>query len=578
MLNKDKYESIYEFGPFRLETGIRRLTRDGHVIPLTARLLDLLLLLAIRRGEVVTKEEILLEVWHGEAVEENNVAVAVSTLRRALSDNPGEREYIETVPKRGYRFVAKVHEAGIVIQEQSELAQSIAVLPFTNEGGDESLEYLSDGITTSVISILAHLPLLRVVAFNTSSKYKGRIDNILEVGREIGANTVLVGRVGNSGGKLFVGVELVNVKDGTRIWGEQYDRVPSDILLLQAEIAQEISENLRLRLTANESKGFAKNHTSSVEAYHFYLKGKYFSKGCTAEEVRKGIKCFEQAIEIDPRYALAYAGLADARHLLVAWHAQPPAVIYPMARQSALKALEIDDSLSEAHASLAFIEFHTRNWQVAEQGFKRSIALNPNNDLAFRRYSMYLSAMGRLREAIEVCEKGLILDPLSSHMRTQLARHYYYARDYDRALEECGEALDLNKDWPDAHAVTGLIYLKKGMYKEALEAFRRTANLLPDDPEPRMLLGCAYAALGRRKDAQDILSYLRKLSLRSYVPPHLVAWVYVHLRDADNAFQWLEKAYEHQSYALAYLKIAPLFDPIRSDPRFAVLLRRCGLA
>lgn len=576
-MGSESDESVYEFGPFRLESDVRRLTREGRLIPLTARLFDILLLLVRRQGQVLPREEILLEVWGDQIVEENNVAVALNALRKTLGETHGGREYIETVPKRGYRFVAKVSRAGGVNSKQGEASRSIAVLPLTVEGGEAGLEYLSDGIAETVIGNLSRLPGLRVMAFRTSSRYKGQTDDVLWAGREMGVDAVLVGRLRKSGGDLSIGVELVDVKDGTRMWGTQYNRGLADTLLLQEEISQVVLDNLRLRLTEGESLRFSKRYTRNNEAYHFYLKGRYFSGMRSEEGIRKGIQCFEEAIRIDPQYALAYAGLADSHHALVTWNVLPPQSVYPVARRAAMKALEIDDSLSEAHTSLAYVEFHTWQWQSAEQSFERAVELNPNNDRAFRWYSVYLSAMGRVREGILMCERGLRLDPLSPHTRTQLGRHFYYAREYDRAINQCREVLDVHPEWPDAHAVLGLTYLQKGMIEEAASAFRRTNRLLPGDPETLMLLGSAHAAAGRHKEALDVVAKLARFPSQRYTSPHLIAWIYSALRDPDKAFEWLEKAYEYRSYALAHLKISPLFDPIRSDPRFAELLRRIGL-
>ena len=442
---KTQYDKVYQFGPYRLEVDVRRLSRDGQSVQLTSRLLDILLLLIMHRGEIVTKDDLLREIWANQIVEENNVAVAVSALRRVLGETHGNHEYIQTMQRRGYRFVGRVREV-------------------------------------------------------------------------VGSFDV----VGNQSAST-------------------------------------------------------RRYTENADAYYLYLKGRHLARQRSIEDIRRSIQCFEKAIQMDESYALAYAGIADCHHLLVLWNALAPKAAYPLARRAAMKALQIDKTLSEARSSLAFVEFHDWHFAIAEREFKWALELDPNNVTALRWYSAFLSALGNFEEAFKTCTNALKMDPLSPQGRTQLARYYYYANQYERALQECGEVLELNRDWPDAHAVTGLIKLKKGMYDEALEAFRMTSRLLPDDPEPRMLLACGYAASGRHKDAQNVLSSLRTVSLRSYVPPHLFAWIYSQMRDADNALYWLEKMYEHHSYALAYLKIDPLFDPIRSDKRFSNLLWRIGL-
>ena len=259
------------------------------------------------------------------------------------------------------------------------------------------------------------------------------------------------------------------------------------------------------------------------------------------------------------------------------WNVQQPQSQYPIAKRAAMKALEIDDSLSEAHTSLAYLEFHTWQLQNAKRSFERAIELNRNNDRALRWYSAFLTAMGRMREGISLCERALRLDPLSPHTRTQLARHLYYARKNELAIAQCKEVLDVHPDWPDAHAVLGLTYLQMGMIDEAASAFRRTHRLLPADPETLMLLGCSHAAAGRHKEALDVIDKLARFSNERYSSPHLIVWIYGVMGNRDKAFEWLERAYDHRSYSLAYLKVAPLFDPLRSDPRFAELVNRVGL-
>lgn len=568
---------VYEFGQFSLDVEVRRLTRGGQVVPLTARLLDILLLLVRHRGEIVSKDYLLREVWAGLIIEENNLTVAISALRKALGEKHGGHEYIETVPKQGYRFVAKVRESNNHDEETGETTQSIAVLPFENRMIGPEMDYLTDGITEEVIGKLSRLTHLRVMAFSTTSQYKGRSENPLVAGREMGVGLVLTGKLRRSAGELFVSVELVSVKDGTRIWGKQYESELSGIISLQELIAQEVSENLPLKLTRDESHQLVKGYTGNVEAYYFYLKGRYFWNLRTAEGIRKGIQCFEEAIRIDSRYALAYAGLADGHHTLATWNVLPPDNMYSKAREAALKALEIDDALSEAHASYAYIAFHSWNWREADKEFKKAIALNPNNDTALRWYSIYLGAMGRIEEALELVDKALKLDPLSSHTRTQVARLLYYARQYDRAVEQCDEAIELHPKRAAAPSVRGLIYIKQERYEEAIASITKGHRLLPDDPESKALVGHAYGSADRVEEALQVLDGLLKLSRQRYVPPHLIAWIYIGLRDLDNAFAWLEKSYAERSYVFGYVKAFPLFDPIRSDPRYVELIARVGL-
>jgi len=583
----------YEFGSFRLNVAERRLLRDDKAVLLTPKLFDILLLLVRERGAVVTKDTLMKEIWPGTFVEENNLTVSVSALRKALGERPREPEYIETVAKRGYRFVARVRDiwddsaakagarfirAGskMVMDEHERGVRALAVLPLVNVDNDPYLEYLSDGITESIISSLSCLPQLRVMARSTVFHYKGREPDARQIGRELNVSAVLAGRLRRLGEHLILGVELVNVGDGSQLWGEQYNRSLSDIFNVQEEIAREISETLRFKLTGEEREQLAKRYTENTEAYQLYLKGRYFWNKRTVNSINRGIKFFNEAISLDPNYAQAYVGLADC-YISLAGNMLPTSEGIQAARRAIVRALESDEALAEARVSLAFIETIAWNWPEAEKQFRRAIELSPSSALAHGRYSIYLAVSGRMVQAISEAQQALNTDPLSAPMRVNAARIFYYACQYERSMEQCREALEIESHFGAAHTILGLIYGTMGMYKEAIAETQQAVSLMDDDPEVVGLLGYLYAASGRRREARKVLAKLQKLSEQKYVPPTSMVWIYIGLREKEKSFEWLEKAYEERSYMLIHLTAIPVFNYLRADPRFDDLLRRIGL-
>jgi TolB-like protein/Flp pilus assembly protein TadD len=587
--------AAYEFGHFRLNLAEHHLLRDGQTVPLTAKLFDILLLLVRGSGKVVTKETLMKEVWPGTFVEENNLTVSISALRKILGERHREHEYIETVPKRGYRFVARVKEiqdeestgqTGVRLNradsktadELDRAVRALAVLPLVNVGEDLDLEYLSDGITESIINNLSRLPQLRVMARNTVFRYKGHELDARQIGRQLNVPAVLIGRLRQLNKYLILGVELVNVSDGSQLWGEQYNRRFSDIFRVQAEIAREISEKLRIKLTGEERERLTKRYTENSEAYKFYLKGRYFWNKRTVKSINRGLQYFKEAIALDANFALAYAGLADCYTSLIIWNALQTTEAVTAARRAAVKALALDEALAEAHASLAFIEMLALNWSEGEREFRRAIELNPNNALTRSRYAVYLAGCGRLAQATTEIEQALKTDPLSPLMHTNAARILFYARQYERSIEQCCEALEIDPRFGSAYGVLGLVYERLAKYEESIAALRKALSLMEDDTEALSILGYIYAVSGKRREARTVLDKLQRLSEQKYVPPFFRALIHIGLKEKEEAFEWLEKSYQERSYILTHLNILPIFDYLRADPRFSDLLRRIGLS
>jgi len=455
---------------------------------------------------------------------------------------------------------------------------SIAVLPFENASADPDAEYLSDGITESLISSLSDLPKLRVMARATVFRYKGQALDPQRVGRDLNVRTVLTGRVVQRGDALVIGTELIDVANGWRLWGGQYNRKLTDILAIQEEIANEISEKLRLSLTGEEKKRLRKRPTQNAAAHQDYLKGRYHWNKRTAKAVKKGIEYFQQAIEKDPSYPLAYAGLADSYNILGFYGFAAPRDAFPKAKAAALTALEIDEALSEAHASLAYAKFYYDwDWLGAEREFKRSIELNPAYATSHHFYANYLVAMTRHQEALAEFEKAQELDPLSLIINAAVAWEFYFMRSYDQAIEQCRKALEMDPNFALSHAWLGQAYLQKGMFHEAIKEFETAIELSEGSPFHVAMLGHAYAVAGDSSEAQKLLDQLEKLSVRTYVSSYSIGEVYAGLGDRDKAFEWLQRAYEERSRALVFLLVEPKLDPLRPDPRFQDLLRRVGL-
>jgi TolB-like protein/Tfp pilus assembly protein PilF len=454
---------------------------------------------------------------------------------------------------------------------------SLAVLPLFNASDDPDMEYLSDGITESIISNLSQLPKLRVMARSTVFRFKGRDVDACAVGRELNVRAVLTGRMLQRGDQLILRAELVDTADGAQLWGEQYNRPLADLLAVEEEIAREIVHRLRLHLPETERRRLGKRTTINTEAYQLYLRGRYYLNKRTEEGMKKSIDLFQQAIDLDPTYALAYAGIADTYLNLGGWGQLPPYAAYPKAKAAAAKALEIDETLAEAHTSLAMAaKEYDWDFPRAERAYRRALELNPNYAVAHHWYGECLAAVGRHAEAIAEIKRALELDPLSLIINASLGRHgYFFAGQYDQAIEQCQKTIDLDPHFWVAHHFLGGVYACAGRLQEALAAFTRAQQLEPN-LEAISCIGLTYGTLGRRAQAQAALDELNTIAKTRYVSPINFALVYIGLGEKDEAFGWLEKALEHHTQWLSEIRADPFFDSLRSDPRFKALLRDVG--
>jgi serine/threonine protein kinase/tetratricopeptide (TPR) repeat protein len=461
-----------------------------------------------------------------------------------------------------------------------ETIDSLAVLPFVNGSGDPNAEYLSDGITESLINSLSQLPKLEVKSRDSAFHYKGKDPDAETVGRELGVRAVFKGRVTQAGDNLSISAELIDARNNDHIWGQQYDRKLADVISLREEIAKQITTALRVRLSGEDEKRMAKNYTANPEAYQDYLKGRYWWNKRNEEGFRKGIEYFQQAIDKDPTYALAYSGLADCYSLLAEYGFVAPKESYPRAKEAALKALEIDNTLAEGHASLAWVEtFYDWDRSGGEKEFQRAIELNPTYATAHFWHSLALESLRHSEEAIAEQKRALELDPLSLINNRILGLDFYYARQYDQAIEQEQATLKMDPNFFFVHMQMGLAYVQKSMYKEGIAECEKELLINPRHPYALSALGYAHAVAGKGADAQKILDQLSAISEQKYVPAISRVGIYVGLGNKEKAFDWLAKAYEDRSVGSSFvmLKLDPVYDPLRSDPRFADLLRRMNL-
>ncbi len=455
--------------------------------------------------------------------------------------------------------------------------ESIAVLPFVNADPDPNTEYLSDGISQSLIDSLSRIPRLRVLASGTTFTYKGRQVDPRQVGRDLKVAALLQGRVVKLGDSLLIETNLVDTSDGAQLWGDRYKRSMADVLSVEADISREIADNLRLRLSGTEQERLTKQYTENTEAYQLYLKGLYHTRRYTKEGLEKGAEYFRQAISLDPNYALAYEGYAYNISLAEDWFTLPRDSM-PKAKEAAEKALQLDDSLGEAHTMLADVYFfYDYNLPAAEAEFKRAIEVSPNNAEAHNLYGWYLTALKRFDEGIAECQEGRRLDPLSPEANFLLGQSFYLARRYDLAVNQFRTTIDLDPSFWVAHDELGWAYQEQGDLPRAIAEFQKARELEPNVAEPLASLGRGFALSGQTAKARQVLDQLKKASAGIHVTPYNVASIYAALGDKDAAFAQLEKAYQERSFYLMWLGIDPQLDNLRPDPRFQDLLRRVGL-
>ena len=653
---------FYEFGPFRLDASERQLSRDGAPVPLPPKALDTLIVLVERRGRLVEKDELMKTLWPESFVEEANLNHHVWALRKTLGEGPNGERYIETVPRRGYRFVADVTEPpdaadALVLEKHSftRILTEEAEDRETDEGGDkeprESLAHLAPftasprpGVSRSLKTVLACCVLLgaatvlyrpwvsrgtrrtetvvpgrtalrsiavlplktigaesdesaylglgvsdalitrmgnsrRLVVRPTSAvrRYAGAQQDPLAAGREQGVEAVLDGSVQRAGDRIRVTVQLFRTQDGASLWSAKFDERFTDIFAVQDSISRQVVQELMIELNPEERRRLTQQRGSeNIEAYQAYLKGLYFWNKRAKDGYQKAVEHFKQAIELDPAYAEAYVGLGNAYAYLGGHDQMSQAEAIAKQRAAARKAIEIEETLPEAHATLGLIAMNDDgDWPTAEKEFKRAIELNPNYATARQWHGEFLAWMGRFDEGIAESRRAHELDPLSLTISTDLGKVYLLARRYDAAIGQLQKTLELDPEFEVAHGLLALTYSKKGRPEEALRELRAIREL-ESDPMYLSYLVYVYGEAGMKNEARQALRRLSDLSQRTYVSPQWMAVAYTGMGERDQAFKWLDRIFEERAQGALTIKASPVWDSLRSDPRFPALLRRAG--
>ncbi|HYA24963.1 MAG TPA: winged helix-turn-helix domain-containing protein [Terriglobales bacterium] len=639
---QQKAKCFYEFGPFRLDPVEHVLLTAGTRVALTPKAFETLLVLVENAGHILEKDDLLKQVWPDTFVEEGTLARNISTLRKALGDDPEGETYVETVPRRGYCFVAEVREVAAAPSDGSvspvampgkqpapkvgeghrvpepvspwnrfrrlafaavlvilavvliliipvwkrHLApgpapiQSLAVLPLQNLSGDPAQQYFADGMTEALITDVAKIPGLKVISRTSIMQFKDTHERLPQITRELGVDGIVEGSVLRSGDRVRITVQLVRGTTDQHIWAESYERDLRDLITLQDEVSRSIALQIQKQIAPPSPQWLAASAVVSPQAREDYLKGRYFWNLRSEAGYRKAIDYFQAAVYEDPQYAQAYAGLADAYALLGSLpESNIRAAAMPKAKEMGLTALKLDDSLAEAHTSLAFVEMHYEwKFREAEQEFRRALDLNPNYSTAHQWYAIDLAALGQMGEAVEEVKLARQTDPLSAIINTDLAEMLGLARRYDEAVQQARATIDMAPNFAHAHRVLALIYAARHMFPEAIAEGKQAASLSGDDPWMLSDLANVYAQAGKKTEMQDCLRRAAKNSPGGVLPDSgSLAGLYAVLGDYDRAFKVMETQYKRRDGALILLNTTPPEAGIRSDPRFQQLLQRIGL-
>ncbi len=567
------------FGTFEADLQARELLRKGLKLKIQEKPFLVLEMLLERAGEVVAREDLHKRLWPDTYVGfDRNLNTAMNALRYALKDSADNPRFVETCQRRGYRFIAPVEWIGDGnLPQRTAAIDSLAVLPLRNETGDPEMEYLSDGITECIINTLSRLPGVRVMAHATVLRYKGPGMDPRRVGRQLSVRAVLTGRVLQRDDELGISIEAVDVDNGWQLWGEQFHRKATGLFTLQDEISRDLSDMLRPHLTQQQRNLLMRRPTQNMDAYRDYLKGRYCLNQLSENSLRRATFHFQQAIQKDVAYAPAYAGLSACYGLFGFFGLQAPREVMPKAKEAAMTALDIDDGLAEAHTSLAgVLKTYDWNWPAAEREYNCALELNPNYATGHHLYADFLSAQGRVQEALREIQTAHELDPLSLVIGNEVGWNFYMARQYIKALEHSLKTLEIEPGFPAARHTLGLAYEQLGSVNNAIAALEESRSASGDNPSLLAALGHAYALAGRRDEAVSVLGRMRTLAQRSYVSAYQLAILQAGLGDGGAALDCLAQAVEERDVWLVWLKQEPRFDSLRPDPRFQGILNAVG--
>jgi TolB-like protein/DNA-binding winged helix-turn-helix (wHTH) protein/Flp pilus assembly protein TadD len=647
---------VVRFGVFEADLKACELRKHGFRLKLAEQPFQVLALLLERPGEIVTREELRSRLWAGDTFVDfdHGLNNAVMRVREVLLDSSEHPRYVETVPRRGYRFVAPVEQAALspissVTSDAGESSStsatsptsssssshasvrtwwepaarrwltmprvavlfvvllgsvagallaftfrvnhsatpttalehstSLVVLPLENLSGEKDQDYFADGMTDELIANLAKIRSLRIVSRSTAMAYKGTRKPLSEIARELNVDAVVEGTVMRVGNRVRITAELVQVSTDHHLWADTYESQMGDVLALQNRVSSAIVNEIRINLTPEERERLAKAPAVSPEAYENYLKGLYYWNKRSDENLAKAIGYFERAVRLDPRYALAYAGLSDCYAIISAeiFGTMPASEAAPKAKAAALHALELDPTMAQAQTSLATVKFnYDWDWSGASEGFERAIGLNPSYATAYQRYSLYLIAMGRAQDSFTQIQKARQLDPLSISINFSLGWRLYMARQYDRAIVQLKDTLEMDPTYELPHLVIGQAYEQKGDFELAIPELKKAVELSHGTPLMVSALAHAYARSGNRKEAENLLAELQAKSKTEYVSPYYFAIVSIGLGKNDQALDWLERAFADRSNGLVFLKMEPELDALRTNPRFITLQQKLG--
>lgn len=567
----------FRFSSYEIDLTAGELRKHGVKIKLQEQPFQVLTALLEHAGEVVKREELRERLWPADTFVDfdHGLNAAIARLREALCDSAGTPRYIETLPRRGYRFLGKVETLGGV--PVSERRVMLAVLPFENLDGRPDQEYFADGMTEEMIAQIGRLnpSRLGVIARTSAMQYKHTFKGVDEIGKQLGVDFVLEGSVRRAAQRVRITAQLIGVRDQSHLWAESYDRTMDDVLAIQTECAGRIAHSLAVELLPSQRDAMSRASTREPPAYEAFLQGRYHWNKRSEDGFRKAIGFFERAIELDPRYALAYVGLSDVFNVLGMFSVLLPKEAHEKAQAASKQALAIDDRLAEAHSSLGYSRFlYEWDWAGAEREFQTGLVLNPNYVVGHYWYALFLAAMGRFSEAFEHIDQARRLDPLSLIVKNHHGWILYFDRQYEKAVEQFEGALELDPNFYLPRIFLALTYVQMGKLKQAAEALERARDTAGLHPGPLSALAAVYSLAGKGKKAQQTAAQLHQLSAQRYVSPYYRALASLGLGDQEAALDSLEKAFQVRSGWLVNLKVEPSMDRLRSHPQFQKLLRK----
>ena len=569
----------YEFGAYRLDTQGRMLFREGVHVALPPKVAELLVALVQGEGSVLTREQLLQRLWPDTVVEEGSLTSHISLLRKALGEGSQAQDFIETLPKRGYRFVASVKRAGSGAPDSGLDRTMLVVLPFENLTAGERYDYFSEGLTEEMITELARLSpeRLGVIARTTAMQFKSTTKSTAQIGSELGVSHVLEGSVRRVAERVRITAQLIRVSDESHLWAQSYERGLHDVLEVQAEVARAVAREIQIKLTPHEKQRLDPDKTRSInpQAYELYLRGRHFWYRRTEEGIRKSIECFGEALRYDPSFAAAYDGISDAHTMLACRGMTPALESFHKAKAAARQAVRLQPELGEGYASLAHVRLHDWDWVGLESDFRRAVELDPGYAIAHYWYAEYLMAMGRTGEAVRRVQHSWELDPLNSVINASVGMIRYLAHDYDGALVALRRGLEIDPSHYVSYLRVGLVCLQQDLLDEAIDAMRQAVLHSAGSTEALAGLAQAHAVAGDTLAMARILKELSESGHR-YVSPYNVARVYGAIDDKQRALEWLERAYQEHNPDLIELTREPSFGSLRSDAKFRELVERIG--